>query len=104
MNADAEVMADLGGPLGRVEIDAKFDRYRTALDRDGVSRWALEDRAGRFVGYAGVMLHATPSHPLGPHYDVGWRLVRAAWAMATRLRQPKRRFKRPFACSTLMKF
>ncbi len=25
------------------------------------------------------MFRADPSHPLGPHHDVGWRLVRDAW-------------------------
>jgi RimJ/RimL family protein N-acetyltransferase len=79
LNADAEVMADLGGPLDRIQSDAKFDRYRGAFERDGISRWALEDREGRFIGYAGVMFRADPGHPLGPHHDVGWRLVRDAW-------------------------
>lgn len=79
MNADPEVMADLGGPIDREQSDLKFERYRSAFDRDGVSRWALEDRDGRFVGYAGVMLRNYPNHPLGPHHDVGWRLVRSAW-------------------------
>lgn len=79
LNADAEVMADLGGPLDRARSDDKFDRYRAEFDRNGVSRWALEDGEGRFVGYSGVMFRADPRHPLGPHYDVGWRLVRDAW-------------------------
>lgn len=79
LNADPEVMADLGGPLDRARSDEKFDRYRLALDQHGVSRWALEDRQGRFLGYAGVMFRADPRHPLGPHYDAGWRLVRNAW-------------------------
>lgn len=79
MNADALVMADLGGPIDRTQSDLKFERYRSAFDRDGVSRWALEDREGQYVGYAGVMFRDYPGHPLGRHYDVGWRLVRSAW-------------------------
>ena len=81
LNADPEVMADLGGPLDRARSDAKFDRYRAEFDRNGVSRWALQDRQGRFLGYSGVMFRADPRHPLGPHYDVGWRLVREAWGV-----------------------
>jgi RimJ/RimL family protein N-acetyltransferase len=79
LNADPEVMADLGGPLDRLGSDAKFERYRAAFARDGLSRWAVEDREGGFLGYAGVMFRADPGHPLGRHHDVGWRLVRHAW-------------------------
>lgn len=78
MNSDAEVMADEGGPLDRSASDAKLDRYAAAFERYGFGRWLVEDRDGRFLGYAGVM----PSplrHPLGEHHEIGWRLMRAAW-------------------------
>jgi len=77
MNADPEVMWDLGGPIGRAESDAKLSRYRSSHDRDGVGRWVIESRDGEFLGYAGVMFH--PDHPIGAHYDIAWRLVRHAW-------------------------
>lgn len=78
LNADPEVTLDLGGPLSRADSDAKFDRYRATFDRHGFSRWAIEEPRGLFVGYAGVM--PSPSgHPLGPHAEIGWRLVRSAW-------------------------
>lgn len=78
LHAHPEVMRDYGGPLDRVASDAKFDRYRAAFDRHGLCRWAIETHAGDFLGYAGIM--AVPAdHPLGAHYDVGWRLMRAAW-------------------------
>jgi RimJ/RimL family protein N-acetyltransferase len=77
MSADAAVMADLGGPIPRAESDAKFDRYAGAWHTDGLSRWAIEDANGKFLGYAGI-IHRR-EHPIGVHYDLGWRLVRSAW-------------------------
>jgi RimJ/RimL family protein N-acetyltransferase len=78
LNAAPELTQDLGGPLDRTRSDAKFDRYVAAFDRHGFCRWALEDLAGQFLGYAGVM-PSRPGHPLGAHADIGWRLVRSAW-------------------------
>ena len=78
LNAAPEVTQDLGGHLDRIESDAKFDRYVAAFERHGFCRWALEDASGQFLGYTGVM-PSRDDHPLGPHADIGWRLMRAAW-------------------------
>ena len=78
LHADPEVMLDLGGPLDRAASDRKFDRYVAAFEQHGYSRWVLENCAGHFLGYTGIM----PSdlrHPLGLHSEIGWRLARSAW-------------------------
>lgn len=79
MHADPEVMADYGqGTFDREQSDLKFDRYAEAFDRNGYGRWAIEAPDGRFVGYCGVM-PSRETHPLGPHHEIGWRMVRSAW-------------------------
>jgi len=71
-------MHDYGGPISRAESDAKFDRYMATYREHGFSRWAIETETGAFVGYAGVMPSGA-DHPLGLHFQIGWRLVRHAW-------------------------
>lgn len=79
MHADPEVMADYGGSLTRPQSDEKFARYVAAQREHSVSRWAVENLDGAFLGYAGVMRRSSKDHPLGVHLEVGWRLVRSAW-------------------------
>jgi RimJ/RimL family protein N-acetyltransferase len=84
MNADPEVMRDLGGPIGRDESDRKLDAFVDHFDRHGYSRWLIETvdegaLQGTFLGYAGVVGRTDVSHPLGAHQDAGWRLARSAW-------------------------
>jgi RimJ/RimL family protein N-acetyltransferase len=78
LHADPEVMLDYGGPIGRAASDAKFDRYVAAFQRYGLCRWAIEHRSGEFLGYAGIM-PGPEEHPIGLHYEIGWRLLRAVW-------------------------
>jgi RimJ/RimL family protein N-acetyltransferase len=78
MNADVEVMADLGGPLSRAESDRKLDRFASVFESVGYTRWVIEEPSRGFVGYAGIV-PVVDQHPLGEHHDLGWRLVRSAW-------------------------
>ena len=78
LHADPEVMRDLGGPISKADSDAKLSRYMEAFEAYGFCRWATENTTGAFLGYVGVM-PASPGHPLGSHFEIGWRLVRTAW-------------------------
>jgi RimJ/RimL family protein N-acetyltransferase len=78
MHGDPEVMHDYNGPIGRRESDVKLNRYVTTYHQHGFCRWAVETREGAFLGYSGIM-PSLPGHPLGSHFEIGWRLVRRAW-------------------------
>ncbi len=78
LQGDPLVMQDLGGPIDRAESDSKFALFCAAYRDFGYSRWAVESRAGAFLGCVGVFPEREP-HPLGPHDEIGWRLNTTAW-------------------------
>ena len=90
MQSDPEVMADLGGPFDRAESDSKFDRYCNGWCSEGISRWAVIDPNGKFLGYAGVMKAGSHDHPLGSHYEIGWRFRREVWGLGIATRSARR--------------
>ncbi|MDE2444660.1 MAG: GNAT family N-acetyltransferase [Alphaproteobacteria bacterium] len=79
MHCDPDVMANLGGVWSHEQTRKAFDRYVAAYHRDGISRWAVEDLSGQFLGLAGVLRHADEVPPPGIHVEIGWRFVRSAW-------------------------
>jgi len=79
MHADPDVMADLEGTIDQKASRMKFERYRNAEHEHKISRWAVETKQGEFIGYTGVMARMDAEHPLGEHFEIGWRFVRKSW-------------------------
>jgi RimJ/RimL family protein N-acetyltransferase len=79
MHQDPDVMATLGGLWSRAQTRKAFDRYVAAFARDGISRFAVEDKAGNFLGLAGALRHLDESQAPGRHDEIGWRFTRTSW-------------------------
>ncbi len=101
MQSDPEVMADLGGPFGRADSNIKFDRYRDAWEAEGISRWAVINASGDFLGYTGVMKAGGPDHPLGTHYEIGWRFRQEVWGLGFATRSARRALEHAWAVLTV---
>lgn len=79
MVADAEVMADYGGPFDAARAAAHLARHRAAFDAEGFGRWAVHQAGdGAYLGYCGVA-RIEPTLPIAPGWEIGWRLSTAAW-------------------------
>ncbi|MGI3785896.1 MAG: GNAT family N-acetyltransferase [Janthinobacterium lividum] len=79
MNADPAVMEHLPAVLDRAGSDALMDALRAVRAERGLGLWAVERRSdGVLLGWAG--LNPMPDETPGAgEWEVGWRLVRAAW-------------------------
>ena len=80
LNADPRVMEFMPSALTRAQSDGLADRFAAAFDVDGVSFYALEERAtGTFVGAAGLFHVA--NLPCAPSVEIGWRLRQESWGL-----------------------
>lgn len=78
LNADPAVMEFMPSRLTREQSDALIGRFADAFDADGVTFYALEERAtGDLVGAAG--LFHVRQLPFAPAVEIGWRLRRQSW-------------------------
>jgi ribosomal-protein-alanine N-acetyltransferase len=80
MNADAEVMRHLGGPIGRRESDLILGRFLEKwAEEPRFGWWAVERRAdGAFAGFVGLGCPDFEGPP-APCVEIGWRLARGMW-------------------------
>ena len=77
--ADPEVMEFLSSSRDRATSDMAIDRWRSRIEEQGWSFWAVEVKGtGAFVGMTGLQVPAEP-HPCLPCTEIGWRLARPYW-------------------------
>lgn len=82
---DPKVTFDLGGPFSAVEVEERLRTCVMAYKTHGYARMAVFDGPD-FAGYVGIMHNDTPGHPLGPHDEIGWRLLPAFWGKGIAVR------------------
>jgi len=80
VNADPEVMRFIGDgrPLTRRESDELMARIERHWDEHGYGLWAVEERGGAMIGFAGLAIPSFLPAVL-PAVEVGWRLARSGW-------------------------
>ncbi len=79
LNADARVMAFMGGLLDRAASDALVARALAHFDTQGFGLWAVEVAgAAPFVGFVGLMRPGFTA-AFTPCVEVGWRLAFDHW-------------------------
>jgi RimJ/RimL family protein N-acetyltransferase len=79
LNADPEVMAEMGGPRHRADSEAQAQRIREHFDAHGYGVWAAGlPGAASFIGFIGLAIPGFEAS-FTPCVEVGWRLARAYW-------------------------
>ena len=79
LNADPAVMEFFPALQSRAASDANIDAWRSQLEAQGWSNWAVEVRAsGQFIGFTGLSVPRRVL-PFSPCVEVGWRLAREHW-------------------------
>jgi ribosomal-protein-alanine N-acetyltransferase len=76
--ADPLASRDFGRILRRDESEKTFEKYLTAFEDYGFTRWKLTLKDGTFIGTTGVM-RVINHQALGAHDEIGWRLLPAFW-------------------------
>ena len=76
--ADPLASRDFGRTLSAKESGATFDKYMSAFNLYGFTRWKLTLKDGTFIGTTGVM-RVMDHQALGTHDEIGWRLLPAFW-------------------------
>ncbi len=80
LNADPGVTRWIGDgePLPRADSDLLADRIEQHWAAKGFGLWAVQERDGPFVGFAGLAVPWFLPAVL-PAVELGWRLARPAW-------------------------
>lgn len=79
MSSDPVVMEFYPAPSTREDSDAAIDRWRSQIEDQGWSNWAVEvTRSREFIGFVGLTVPRR-ALPFSPCVEVGWRLARAHW-------------------------
>lgn len=79
MCTDPEVMAYLGPPLSRADVEAAIIRQNGFQAAHGYCFWAVERRTdGAMLGFCGLK-PGPEGTPLHQRIEIGWRLRRDAW-------------------------
>jgi RimJ/RimL family protein N-acetyltransferase len=79
LNADPEVMEEMGGPRSRADSEAAARRIREHFDAHGYGGWAVElPRVESFIGFIGLAVPGFEAF-FTPCVEIGWRLTRAYW-------------------------
>lgn len=83
INRDPEVARHLNRPADEASVEAFYGLIVQHWNARGYGPWVVEsrepDRAGEFLGFAGLA-HVPPMlAEAGPAPELGWRLARSAW-------------------------